>query len=76
VAVGHDTMMTLCYIPARREVPLRRVRVPLLLRRVREEEVRVVLLRPLLFRAGTLAPFLRASSSPIAIACFRLVTFV
>jgi hypothetical protein len=26
------------------------------------------------FRAGTLAPFLRASDSPIAIACFRLVT--
>jgi len=27
------------------------------------------------FRAGTLAPFSRASLSPIAIACFRLVTF-
>jgi len=76
--------MTLRYIPARLEVPLRLVRAPLLLRRVREEEVLVrlvllllVLLRPLLlFRAGTLAPFFRASSSPIAIACFRLVTFL
>jgi hypothetical protein len=27
------------------------------------------------FRAGTFAPFSRASLSPIAIACFRLVTF-
>jgi hypothetical protein len=26
-------------------------------------------------RAGTLAPFFRASLSPIAIACLRLVTF-
>jgi len=29
---------------------------------------------PVLFR-GTFAPFLRASESPIAIACFRLFTF-
>ena len=29
----------------------------------------------LLFLFGALAPFLRASESPIAIACFRLVTF-
>jgi hypothetical protein len=28
-----------------------------------------------LFRAGTLAPFFRASLRPIAIACLRLVTF-
>jgi hypothetical protein len=27
------------------------------------------------FRAGTFAPFFRASLSPIAIACLRLVTF-
>jgi hypothetical protein len=32
-------------------------------------------LRPPLLRAGTLAPFFRASESPIAIACLRLVTF-
>jgi hypothetical protein len=30
---------------------------------------------PLDFRRGTFAPFLRASFRPIAIACFRLVTF-
>jgi hypothetical protein len=28
------------------------------------------------FGAGTLAPFLRASDNPIAIACFRLDTFL
>jgi hypothetical protein len=30
--------------------------------------------RPVFFR-GTFAPFARASDSPIAIACFRLLTF-
>jgi hypothetical protein len=29
----------------------------------------------LFFLAGTFAPFLRASDSPIAMACFRLFTF-
>jgi hypothetical protein len=32
------------------------------------------LFRPVFFR-GTFAPFARASDSPIAIACFRLLTF-
>jgi len=55
-------------------VPLRRVllllrRVPVLLLLLR------VLLRLLLFADGTLAPFSRASESPMAIACLRLVTF-
>jgi hypothetical protein len=31
---------------------------------------------PLFFWAGTLAPFLRASESPMAIACLLLVTFL
>ena len=30
----------------------------------------------LFFLAGTLAPFFRASESPMAIACFRLFTFL
>jgi hypothetical protein len=33
-------------------------------------------LRPLVRLRGTFAPFLRASDSPIAIACLRLVTFL
>jgi hypothetical protein len=42
------------------------------------ELLRVDLLEPFReddLRAGTLPPFSRASLSPIAIACFRLVTF-
>jgi hypothetical protein len=46
------------------------------------EEVRFLAVRPVFlavfrerFGAGTFAPFFRASERPIAIACFRLVTF-
>ena len=39
-----------------------------------DDRLRPALLRLEAFRAGTLAPFFRASDSPIAIACVRLLT--
>jgi hypothetical protein len=41
----------------------------------RPELVLLRLLDALPFRAGTLAPFFRASDRPMATACFRLFTF-
>ena len=56
---------------------LRDLRLPELFRaleRLREELLREVLFEPRFF--GTFAPRLRASDKPMAIACFRLFTFL